>query len=157
MSWIGDNFAQESNLLIMKLKGLLTFFTSIWRLPHFHSIITTYIFLANVAKTELGVLSKLDSQNMYLLQLNGCVTNFYFRNWERKFMFTYFLWLENHEPVILHYRYFTSAIFYDDKPHKPSSRSSLWINFKTVKDETQRVLTRLLKALPQIKLENVND
>ena len=52
-------------LLIMKSKGLLTFFTSIWRLPHFHSIITTYIFLANVDKTELGGLSKLDSHNMY--------------------------------------------------------------------------------------------
>ena len=43
----------------MKLKGRLTFFSSTWRLPHFHRIITTYIFLANVAKTELGVLSKL--------------------------------------------------------------------------------------------------
>ena len=85
----------------MKLKGLFTFFSSIWRLPHFHSIITTYIFLVNVAKTELGVLSKLDSQNMYLWQLNGCVTNFYFRNWQRKFMCTDFLWLENHEPLIL--------------------------------------------------------
>ena len=42
----------------MKSKGRLTFFTSISRLLHFHSIITTYIFLANVAKTELGVLAE---------------------------------------------------------------------------------------------------
>ena len=158
----------------MKLKGLLTFSTSIWRLPLFHSIITTYIFLANVAKTELGVLSKLDSQNMYLWQLNGCVTNFYFRNWQRKFMCTDFLWLENHEPLYnaaakhfkltrlfsynINFYILASAIFYGDKPHKPTSRrSSLWINFKTVKDETRRVFTRLLKALPQIELENVSD
>ena len=44
-----------------------------------------------------------------------------------------------------------SAIFYGDKPHKPSSRRfSLGTNFKTVKDETQRVFTPLPKALPQI-------
>ena len=40
---------KESNLLIMKLKGLFTFFISKLRLPHLHNIIPTYIFLADGA------------------------------------------------------------------------------------------------------------
>ena len=147
----------------MKLKGLLTFFTSIWRLPHVHS----------VAKRSWAFSASLDSQNIIATRSvawpifisgiesgSSCARTFC--DW--KIMYPLYVAAAKHFKLTRLFSYninfyiLASAIFYGDKPHKPTSRrSSLWINFKTVKDETRRVFTRLLKALPQIELENVSD
>ena len=65
----------------MKLVAHLTFLTSTLRLPHFHTIIKTFIFLADGAgrSRQVGFAEHVFTEVHARKPLNGCVTNFYFR------------------------------------------------------------------------------
>ena len=59
----------------------LTFFTSILGLPHFHTKIKTYIFLADGAgrSRQVGFAEHVFTEVHAKKPLNGCVANFYLR------------------------------------------------------------------------------
>ena len=65
----------------MKLVAHLTFLTSTLRLPHFRTIIKTFIFLADGAgrSRQVGFAEHVFTEVHARKPLNGCVTNFYFR------------------------------------------------------------------------------
>ena len=75
----------------MKLKAHLTFFNSILRLPHFHSII--HIFLVDGAgcSQQVGFAKHVSTVMHARKLLNSCATNFYFQNWEQNSVAKYIL------------------------------------------------------------------